>query len=184
MANLAFLEALMQNFSCGINLVRFDNSADPSIEELNVVVLENWPEAGCIILSPWEGEQGRYYEWRGNCEKTQPLLTCKINRARCRFSITAEDLHQEKIYFKELLTECNYKNWLSAPILKSNLVAIRNDFFNCVNKATFFKKKYCNYRDLIMWGSTCQANYIAVEKVKNDLKEDQIVKSIFNMPRI
>lgn len=197
MANLAFIESVLQDVTCTIRLIRFDNSSDSSVEELNTVVLGNWPERGCIILSPWEvdfgencaweGDFGKYYTWEGDFKSTMPLFKEGLNRARCLFTITADDVHQDKLYIKDHLQKVNYENWLTSPVRKANLASIRNDFFNSINQAAFFKnegKKFGDYKNLTMWGSTSKNNCKEVEKIKAKLTEDKVVKSIFSMPRI
>ncbi len=188
MAAIAFIESVLQDITCTISLVRFDNSSDSSIEEINAVALGNWPEPGCIILSPWQGDFGKSYVWEG-LKNTKALSEedC-FNRSRCLFSISGYgDDHQDKAYIKKYLQSVHYENWLRNPERLDNLARIRNDFLNCINQATFFKGKntpFDNYKSLTKWGATSKSNYAEVEKIKADLKEDEVVKSIFKMPRI
>lgn len=188
MSDLAFIEFILAGINCGIHIIRFNNSSDSAIEELNTAVLGDWPKPGCIIVSPWEDHRGCYYIWNGTCEETPELFKQKLTHTRCIFSISNEDLWQEKEAIKSLLKEKNYENWLQDNIRKTILRVTKNKFLDHINQVAFFKSPegapFGNYQNLIMWGSTSKANYEKVEKIKENLLEDETVKNIFKMPRV
>lgn len=135
---------------------------------------------GCIIVSPWEGDSGRYYPWNGEVHNTQALAEKNYNYARCFFSIGTN----EKKILQEKLAEFNYGDWLADSIRAENIAAIRNDFSDYINQASFFKKNAWGYREWIALGCTSKTNYEALQKQEADLEKDEVVKSIFDMPAI
>jgi|GEM_PF-5542926 len=186
MADLAFFEAVMQNFNCGIHYIRFDHATNPFLEELNVLVLGNWPQPGCLIISPWEGDQGKSYEWQGDCRATKSLANQNYNRARSLFSISVEDPYQEKYFIRSMLNKANYSSWLHDKTRVSKFTLIRNSFLAQVHQADFLKKShwgYSTYQDLTRWGLTSANNYKKLESIKEELNKDKAVQAITRMPK-
>lgn len=183
MAEIAFLEAIIRNFHCGIHLVRFKHSHFSEIEEINAMVLGDWPKPGCIIVSPWQGEKGLYYPWSGSCETTELLSLEYLNCPITIFSIPQEDLNNLKSFATEKLTSMNYENWLSSPDRTNTLSIIRGSFFDHINGAKYFKtkEKYLGYQDYLMLGSASKTNLNKFNAVKELLNEDEHVKRILNM---
>ncbi len=182
MADAAFFECIWQNFSCGIHYILFDNSKDRHIDELNAIVLGDWPKPGCIIISPWQGEKGMSYEWQGDIKDTQALFQQSLTRGRRVFSISKDDKYQEKAFVQETLRKMKYENWLKyarSPRRKMNLRDTRNNFFNCLNEAAFFKteEKYLQARDLFCLGLTTKMNYERLIGIKDILEKDSEVRT-------
>lgn len=184
MADIAFFEAVMQNFSCGIYYIRFDNAYNANIEEINTIVLGNWPEAGCTVLSPWEEAQGKHYTWKGSCENTEGVSILH-NRARIIFSISKDDPYQEKAFIQNFLKKAGYENWLIDSRRAAILTRIRDNFLNQIQQAEYFKLQspYSTYQNIVMFGSTSKANHKIAEEIKASLQEDKTVKTIVEMPR-
>ncbi|MBA3603940.1 MAG: hypothetical protein H0W50_09960 [Parachlamydiaceae bacterium] len=102
MTDVAFLEAINKDFSCGIHYIRFDNKFMPKIEEINALVLGDWPKKGCLIVSTWEEEMGKVYTWQGSLKETLELHQRNFNNARSLFSIEKEDKFCEKNFVKSI----------------------------------------------------------------------------------
>lgn len=177
MTHIAFIDALNKELSCGINYVRFNNKSNPQVEEINALVLGDWPKPGCLIVSPWEGDFGIAYTWNGSCKGTPSLNKNNLDQARSLFSISREDKFQEKKFAKTLLNTMNYTNWLKDDFLVSNKKKIKAEFLKIIHDTDFFKKneKFLKYQDLLMLGATSVSH-------NNELKEKQrlLIKEIGN----
>lgn len=173
MTDIAFIEAANANLSCGIHYVLFTNKNNPLTEELNTLVLGDWPLPGCLIVSPWQSEFGISYTWQGDCAKTSAIKELNLNHARSIFSIHRKDKNQEKEFIKNLCVKLNYKEWLKDGYLISNIENIKSAFFKIIHQASYFEKwKYLNFQDLIMYGSTSKNNYNELEKIRAHLMKE------------
>lgn len=72
MADFALLntiETMQDNYE--INYIRFPKTEE--YDEMNTIALGDWPNKGCIIISPWLGESGEFFTWQGNVETTKEV---------------------------------------------------------------------------------------------------------------
>lgn len=165
MADIAFLEALNKEFPCGIHYIRFSNQNDSKVEEINAVVLGEWPNPGCLVVSPWEEDFGTSYIWNGSCKETPRLYGQNLTDGKVLFSVSSP---AEKAFVKSLLKTWNYEDWLNDPFLISNKKEIKANFLKIIHNTGFFK--ILNYQDYLNWGSTSKSHY-------KELKEKQLLIS-------
>jgi hypothetical protein len=180
MADIAFLEAASRDFSCGIHYVRFSNKENPSVEEINTMVLGDWPKPGCLVLSPWENDFGTFYSWKGKCSNTPHLVDKNYNSAYSFFSIAKADKNKEKAFIKNLLKKMDWNNWLNNDRFRqANILKTRNDCFKQIHKTSLFNnEKYFTYKDILMYGSTNKKRYKELQETKNNLEKEFDVKYV------
>ncbi|MBA2368094.1 MAG: hypothetical protein H0V82_03615 [Candidatus Protochlamydia sp.] len=180
MADIAFLEAASRDFSCGIHYVRFSNKENPSVEEINTVVLGDWPKPGCLVLSPWENDFGTFYTWNGKCNNTCHLANENYNSAYSFFSIAKGDKNKEKVLIKNLLKKLDWINWLNNDRFRQdNIFKIRNDCFKQIHQTSLLNsEKYFTYKDILMYGSTNKKRYKELQETKNNLEKEFNVKFV------
>ncbi len=160
MTDVAFLEAATKDFSCGIHYIRFDNKFNPQVEEINTLVLGDWPKKGCLIVSAWEGDFGKVYTWQGSLKETLKLRQRNYNNVRSLFSIEKEDKFGEKNFIKSISKSLDKANWLKVEYRLSNMRSIRETFLSMVcGTKIFSKEKNLNYIDVVMHGRTSTKNY-------------------------
>ncbi len=130
------------------------------MEEINALVLGDWPKKGCLIVSTWEEEFGKTYTWQGSVEKTSELHQKMFTQARSLFSIQKEDKFGEKKFVKSVFHSLDGANWLKDPYRLNNIRLIKDSFLFLTRESKIFsKEKNLNYIDIVMYGRTSVKNY-------------------------
>ena len=85
MAEVAFLLAIQSIQNTPIRYIQFLQT-ERNVEELNAIVIGDWPKTGCRILAPWESTEP--FLWNGSFENTPQLQN--YNTDKTFFSIKTE----------------------------------------------------------------------------------------------
>ena len=71
MAEFALFETIRMSkkLDCEIHYIRF-LGLPQRCETMNFIALGNWPDKGCLLISPWLGEKGDTVIWQGSLKAT------------------------------------------------------------------------------------------------------------------
>ena len=123
MADCAFLAALSLDLSDPITYIRFVSS-DPHVDMINAIAIGDWPNPGCLIVSPWQGSQGMTYLWQGEVTTTPEIMRLgPYDQVKVIFRVNPSTDQDSELRAK--LTEHGYGNWLDLPQREHNLNEIR-----------------------------------------------------------
>lgn len=100
MAELAFLLGIQTLSSTPIRSVQFQHS-EGKFEELNAIVVGNWPTPGCIVLAPWYSQES--FEWKGALDKTPEMS--HYDTTSVLFTVKDQ---QEQTNLQQLLSKLNF----------------------------------------------------------------------------
>lgn len=112
MADLVLLAALRDNLPCTITYVRFNNKQNPQAEELYTVIFGDWPQKGCLVISPWLNKE-KVFAWQGSVVATPQLCEMDYNNYTITFSVAKKD--KTKKAFADLIVKSGYDDWQNVP---------------------------------------------------------------------
>ncbi|HSW68860.1 MAG TPA: hypothetical protein VLI69_01710 [Gammaproteobacteria bacterium] len=176
MADIVFLESIYRGIPEDITYLRFIQKGNPRVDEINVIALGKWPEPGCLIISPWEGKQGKCYFWQGSEAKTQEVIQKGHNHTNVLFHL--KNLSQEKVLYKKMLVTARYEAWLENPERLRKMKEIRDHFLMPMEEAwkkTGMAKKwgyqgFSTYQDFLLFGCVNKTKNARFKEVKQILE--------------
>lgn len=130
MAELAFLVGIQMLSATPIRYVQFQ-STTKVYEELNAIVVGNWPNPGCFVLAPWYREAS--FEWKGTFATTPEIK----HHDKTSIFFTVKD-KQEQTELQQLLAQSNFD---LEKLLKSG------------NRATY--SKYIKEKSEVLFDISC-----------------------------
>lgn len=146
LADLAFLEMIYQNLDCKISLIRFVCAENPKVEECNAVALGDWPKAGCIIINPWHGEKGKYYQWNGSFENTPEATQLLKLHNKILVLFESQPKSSERKRHRQFLIESGYASWLENSTRIENINLAKQ---HCENfKESLIKNGFIEEKEL------------------------------------
>lgn len=126
MADIAMLEAIARRVPYTITYIRFINDNN-KIEELNAVALGDWPNKGCVVISPWQGENGISFIWQGSIESTPEIANYSYyNRTKVLFNVTVK----QQASLASRLEREGFCEWLNLPKRSCNIELINQLYDN------------------------------------------------------
>jgi hypothetical protein len=121
MADTAFIQAIYLDHNEKITYLRFIRE-DGKADVLNCIVLGNWPEPNCIIISPWLAEN-QVISWQGSIEATPEIKG--INEKYDSWKTLCVITPQEKAEAKKKVQQSGYKYW-NEEIRNNNLAKVKS----------------------------------------------------------